>query len=85
MGERGDDLSRVTAHGPPLLAEKGRAFALPVDTSRICLAGLSMGGFGSWHMAVGYPDADHDSWTATYGNQKVDDWMLAQKNTDFRT
>jgi predicted peptidase len=182
MGERGDDLSRVAAQGPPLLAENGRAFPfflvapqcpaqsswifqldalrglladlvrrLPVDTSRICLTGLSMGGFGTWHMAVEYPhafsavvpicggsalasgmdqrlgaiahvpvwafhgakdavvpiilqqmlveglraaggtvqftvypDADHDSWTATYENQQVYDWMLAQKNTDFR-
>ena len=182
MGERGSDLSRVTVHGPPLLAEKGRAFPfflaapqcpadtswlfqldalrglvadlarrLPVDTSRICLTGLSMGGFGSWHLAVEYPhafsavvpicggsalasgldqrlasiahlpvwafhgakddvvpiilqqmlvdglraaggnvqftvypDADHDSWTATYGNQQVYDWMLAQENKHFR-
>jgi predicted peptidase len=182
MGERGYDLSKVTMHGPPLLAENGRAFPfflavpqcpadsswffqldalrglladlvrrLPVDTSRICLTGLSMGGFGSWHMAVEYPhafsavvpicggsalasgldqrlgamahvpvwafhgakdnvvpiilqqvlverlraaggtvqftvypDAEHDSWTATYANQQVYDWMLAQKNTDFR-
>jgi predicted peptidase len=181
MGERGADLSKVTVHGPPLLAEEGRPFPfylaapqcpadsswffqlealrglledlvrrLPVDSSRICLTGISMGGFGAWHMAVEYPhafsavvpicggsalasgldqrlgtiahvpvwafhgakddvvpivlqkmlvdglkaaggnvqftvypDADHDSWTATYVNQQVYDWMLAQKNTDF--
>lgn len=27
-----------------------------VDASRIYLTGLSMGGFGAWHMAVEYPD-----------------------------
>jgi predicted peptidase len=25
-----------------------------------------------------YPDANHDSWTATYNNQEMWDWMLAQ-------
>lgn len=181
MGERGDDLAKVTVHGPPLLAENGRTFPFylvapqcpadsswlfeldalrgllkdlvrrhPVDTSRICLTGLSMGGFGSWHLAVEnprafaavvpvcggytlasgldqrlgaiahvptwafhgakddvvplvlqqrlvdalravggtvqftvYPDADHDSWTRTYENQQVYDWMLEQKNPHF--
>jgi len=27
-----------------------------VDTSKMYLTGLSMGGFGTWHMAVEYPD-----------------------------
>jgi predicted peptidase len=88
MGERGDDLSAVAVHGPPMLAEAGRAFPfflaapqcpaasswvfeldglrlflkelvhrLPVDTGRIILTGLSMGGFGTWHMAVENPHA----------------------------
>lgn len=26
-----------------------------------------------------YPEADHDSWTATYNNQKVYDWLLAHR------
>ena len=88
IGERGDDLSQVAMHGPPLLAEAGRAFPfylaapqcpadsswvfeldglrlflkelvarLPVDTGRIILTGLSMGGFGTWHLAVENPYA----------------------------
>jgi predicted peptidase len=123
----------------------------PIDTSRIYLTGLSMGGFGSWHLAVEnpkafaavlpicggealasgleerlptiahvpvwafhgaqdtvvplilqqylvdslkkaggsvrftvYPEADHDSWTATYDDPKVTEWMLAQRNRGFR-
>lgn len=28
---------------------------LPIDSNRIYLTGLSMGGFGTWHMAVEYP------------------------------
>jgi predicted peptidase len=182
MGERGDDLSLLAVHGPPLRAESGAAlpywlaapqcplgsswfFQLdalrallkdlvrrhPVDTSRIYLTGLSMGGFGSWHLLIEnphafaavlpicggealasglaerlpsvahvpvwafhgakddvvppvlqqylveelrkaggnarltmYPDADHDSWTRTYEDPAVQEWMLAQKNPAFR-
>jgi len=28
----------------------------PVDTSRVYLTGLSMGGFGTWHLAASYPE-----------------------------
>jgi len=182
IGERGDDLLRVTKHGPPKLATSGRDFPFllaapqcpagsawilqldslrallldlirqhPVDTSRIYLTGLSMGGFGTWHLAVEnphafaaivpicggaasatalaermpaiahvptrvyhgakdtvvlprkseelvqalraaggnvaytlYPDAEHDSWTRTYEDPSLWDWLLAQRNPDFR-
>jgi len=30
--------------------------AYGVDTERTCLTGLSMGGYGAWHLAVTYPD-----------------------------
>ena len=26
-----------------------------------------------------YPEAQHDSWTATYDNQEVYDWLLAHR------
>jgi predicted peptidase len=26
-----------------------------------------------------YPDADHDSWTATYSNPELYDWLFAQR------
>jgi predicted peptidase len=86
--ERGDELSRVAVHGPPLLAEAGRTFPfylaapqcpadsswifeldglrlflkelvyrLHIDTERIILTGLNMGGFGTWHLAVENPHA----------------------------
>lgn len=121
-----------------------------VDTSRIYLTGLSMGGFGSWHLAATYPrmfaavvpicggtipaigfperikvlkdipiwafhgakdetvplqksqelidvlrrhggnvrftvypEAGHDSWTQTYDNPELYEWLLQQKNEDF--
>lgn len=28
----------------------------PVDTARVYLTGLSMGGFGTWHLAIKYPE-----------------------------
>ena len=30
-----------------------------------------------------YEGVGHDSWTATYNNQEVTDWMLKQRNKDF--
>jgi predicted peptidase len=122
-----------------------------IDTARIYLTGLSMGGFGTWHMAAAYPsmfaaivpicggttqhigfperiqvlkdvpvwafhgaqdqvvplqlsqelvdvlkehrgnvkftvypDAEHDSWTQTYENPELYDWLLEQKNENFQ-
>ncbi len=31
-----------------------------------------------------YPKAAHDSWTRTYSNPKLYDWMLKQRNEEFR-
>jgi predicted peptidase len=122
-----------------------------IDTSRIYLTGLSMGGFGTWHFAevyphlfaavvpicggtlphIGfperirvlkdtpvwafhgakdetvalsmsqelvdvlkanngnvkftiYPEAGHDSWTETYDNPELYEWLLEQKNDNFQ-
>lgn len=85
-GERGNNLEKVKAWGPPKIAdEKGLPFVvispqcpegiwwnaileslrqlldnrienLNVDTSRIYITGLSMGGFGTFAMAQMYPD-----------------------------
>jgi predicted peptidase len=122
-----------------------------VDTSRIYLTGLSMGGNGAWHLAAAYPsmfaaivpicgwantfigfperikvlrnvpvwafhgaedevvpltgsqelvdvlkahqgkvkftvypDTDHDSWTQTYENPELYEWLLQQVNDNFQ-
>jgi len=169
-GERGDDLNKVTIHGPPKQIKLGQklpfivvspqcpsdqrwdAIALDalvddiakthkVDTDRMYVTGLSMGGFGTWALAgrsphkyaaiapicggaetwwskeikhlpcwvfhgakdytvplrrseemvealkkqgsepkfTVYPDAGHDSWTASYDNPELYEWMLKQK------
>ena len=127
----------------PLLDEllKEAVAKYPIDPDRICLTGLSMGGFGSWALACEYPErfaavvpicgggdsrdverikdvpvwmfhggkdgvvpvregeqmvaalralggrvrftvypeANHDSWTATYDNPKLYQWLLRQR------
>ena len=179
-GERGTNLTKVAAHGPPKLVSQGKK-DLPfiivspqcrtgerwrpevlasllddviarhrVDTNRVYVTGLSMGGYGTWALAneypgrfaaiapicgggeivpillasqqkksalkslgvwafhgakdpvvkleesekmvnafkqIGaadvrltvYPDATHDSWTETYENSKLYEWLLGHK------
>lgn len=117
---------------------------LYIDEEKIYLTGLSMGGYGTWAMAINnpdrfaailpicgggdvrnvckigrlpvwafhgakdavvplkesqdlvdklkscngnveftvYPEANHDSWTETYNNQKVYEWLLSNSRTD---
>lgn len=84
-GERGNDLEKVKAWGPPAIVEKNPYFPFivlspqcpegqwwnsnlikgmiddvlanyNVDKSRVYLTGLSMGGFGTWDLAMAYPE-----------------------------
>ena len=84
-GERGTDLEKVKAWGPPAMVEKNPDFPFivvspqcpegqwwnifllkgmiddvlakyNVDKSRVYLTGLSMGGFGTWELAMTFPD-----------------------------
>lgn len=84
-GERGRQLHKVAAHGPPLIVKTQPVFPfivvspqcaagdywsnstlLPllddleeryrVDKSRVYLTGLSMGGYGTWELAMTQPD-----------------------------
>ena len=84
-GERGTNLSRVAAHGPPKIVKDqpdfpfivvspqcpnrqlwSNEFLLPllddvmdrykVDPRRVYLTGLSMGGYGAWHLALAHPE-----------------------------
>jgi predicted peptidase len=50
---------------------------VPLRESEEMVAALKAGG-GDAKLTV-YPDAMHDSWTATYDNPEVWDWMLAKK------
>jgi len=85
-GERGTNLTKVAAHGPPKLVAEGKKdfpfiIVSPqcptgerwrndvltallddvmtryrVDTNRLYLTGLSMGGYGTWALATEYPE-----------------------------
>ena len=84
-GERGNDVQRVTVHGPLSLVKQGTNFPFiivapqcpsgqiwesepllqlldtiekkyTVDTRRIYLTGLSMGGYGTWKLGLTHPD-----------------------------
>ena len=84
-GERGNDLKKVTVHGPPKIVKNKPEFPFilvspqcpesetwsddvllalldhvikkhKVDTNRVYLTGLSMGGFGTWSLGLKYPE-----------------------------
>lgn len=85
-GERGNDLSKLTIHGPLRLINEGEKIEAIIlaplcpknkawnntedlnvlinhisnkykaDESRIYLTGMSMGGHGTWNLALAYPD-----------------------------
>jgi predicted peptidase len=84
-GERGNDLEKVKAWGPPAIVEKNPDFPFivlspqcpeeqywnpyllkmmiddvlskyNVDKNRVYLTGLSMGGFGTWELAMAFPE-----------------------------
>lgn len=175
-GERGDDLAKVKAWGPPKLVEKRKDFPFVVispqcprgtwwnaeqmkalvehviktqkiDKSRVYCTGLSMGGYGTWDLLGKYPKlftaavpicgggkpamakkmvdipiwafhgdqdravplersvqmveaikaaggekakltiykgVDHNSWSKTYANEKVYEWLLKHKKGEAK-
>ena len=183
-GERGTDVWKVAAHGPPKIATNNAAFPFilvapqcpagqiwerepllalldeiirkySIDTSRVYLTGLSMGGYATWELGTAhperfaaiapvcgggefisvllssrekaaalkslgiwafhgakdpvvpveesrrmvdavrkagakdvklaiYPEAEHDSWTETYKNPELYQWLLEHQRTPSR-
>jgi len=84
-GERGNDIGKVTTHGPPKIVAQNPDFPfilvspqcpegqswstdallglledvvrkLRVDSHRVYLTGLSMGGYGTWDLGMKYPE-----------------------------
>ncbi len=54
-------------------------FGVPLKLSETMVAAVQKAG-GSAKLTV-YPEAGHDSWTETYHNEAVYDWLLAQRRT----
>lgn len=52
-------------------------FGVPLKLSETMIAAVEKAG-GSAKLTV-YPEAGHDSWTETYKNEAVYDWLLAQR------
>jgi predicted peptidase len=52
---------------------------VPLERSQAMVDALKQNG-GDARLTV-YPDAGHDSWTATYDNPKLFEWLLAQKRS----
>lgn len=62
---------------PTWIIHGGRDEAVPVDESyRMIDALRSVHGRAKFTL---YPDAGHDSWTATYADPKLYEWLLAQR------
>ncbi len=54
-------------------------FGVPLKLSEDMVAAVQKVG-GSAKLTV-YPEAEHDSWTETYKNEAIYDWLLAQRRT----
>ena len=54
----------------------GKDKAVGIEESRRMVRFIKA--FGGEARLTVYPDAPHDSWTETYNNKKVFEWLLAQ-------
>jgi predicted esterase len=55
---------------------------VPIASSRVMVDALKINNPGVTFTI--YPDAGHDSWTATYNNDSLYTWLLAQKKFTFK-
>jgi predicted peptidase len=58
----------------------GKDRAVPAERSEVMVKALKAAGSKSVKYTL-YPDAGHDSWTETYNNPKLYEWLLAQKRS----
>ncbi len=65
------------AHLPIWAFHGGKDTGVPPERSQIMIDALKKAG-GEPKLTI-YPDAGHDSWTETYDNPKLYDWLLEQK------
>lgn len=69
--------TRSFAHLPVWVFHGGKDFGVPLERSEQMVEALKKNG-GHVRFTV-YPEAGHDSWTATYDNPEFYEWLLAQK------
>jgi pimeloyl-ACP methyl ester carboxylesterase len=70
------DAARIR-HVPAWVFHGARDGAVPIEGSRKMVEALKAAG-GHVQFTV-YPDAGHDSWSATYANPDLYDWLLANR------
>ncbi len=66
--------TRRMGHLPAWVFHGGKDTVVPISQSEGMVAGMEKAG-GSPKFTI-YPDAGHDSWTATYNNPKLYKWFL---------
>jgi predicted peptidase len=71
--------ARRFAHLPVWAFHGAKDKAVPLERSESMINALKKAG-GEPKLTV-YPEAAHDSWTETYNNPELYDWLLAQKRT----
>lgn len=75
----GGDPEKVKAHAklPTWVFHGGKDSVVPVARSEEMVEAIKAAG-GDAKLTI-YPDAGHDSWTATYDNPEFYEWLLKQK------
>jgi predicted peptidase len=72
-------LTRAIKHVPVWAFHGGKDPVVPVKRSQDLIDAL-VRNHGDAKITI-YPDAGHDSWTATYDNPEVYEWLLSHKRT----
>jgi len=68
------------AHVPVWAFHGGKDRLIPPERSQAMVDALNKHG-GNAKLTI-YPEAEHNSWTATYDNPELYDWLLQQKRRD---
>jgi predicted peptidase len=69
--------TRLYSHVPARVFHGAKDFVVPVEHSQRMVDALKKAG-GNVQFTV-YPDAGHDSWTETYANPELYQWLFQQK------
>ena len=72
-------VAKRIAHVPAWVFHGGKDPAVPLETVQKMVEALKKNG-GDPKLTV-YPEAGHDSWTETYANPQLYEWLLQQKRT----
>lgn len=70
-------------HLPTWVFHGAKDYIVPLEESEVMVRALEKAG-GNVKFTV-YPDADHDSWTVTYNNPAIYNWLLSHKKPNIST